>query len=631
MRFASRPFSSTPTFASLAILASLAMTGCGAGTAPPVELPTVSPAPGVYHEPITITLADPAKGSTIYHSLSTNGQSGSVHTYTGPIQITQSTTVAAYASAPGQPNSQVLQANFVIDTPPDTPIISPASGSYAQTISVTIKDTTAGAPIFYTTDGSDPTSISAAYSGPIPVKASTTVKAIAYTADLGVASSIATAQYIITPPKHSWNCLMGCSAGGGSGPCAASGRGLIQSAAWTAANNLFWIFGGAQSTGTDALTHELWSFSPATLQWTEYDTGHSTALNAPGIYGTLGVAAAANVPGARKSALTWIDGGGNLWLFGGQGYDAAGNVGPLNDLWKFDTTSSLWTWEGGSTNVGAAGTYGTAGVAASSNAPGARYAGASWRDTAGNFWMLGATGYDSNGKLGTLNDLWTYSTTTGQWTWINGSSTVEPPASYGLLGITTPANTPGGYASTNVASVDAAGHLLLMGGTGLPDSSITGGLLNATWQYAPGSGGWTWISGSNKSGATGVYGTQGVAATTNIPGARDMGVGYTDSTGSMWVFGGKGVDSVGTTGLLNDLWQFDATTHQWTWQAGNSTANTPGVSGAQGIASTTNLPGARYGSVSWMDQSGNFYVYAGYGYDYKGNLDYLGDLWLFQP
>lgn len=53
------------------------------------------------------------------------------------------------------------------------------------------------------------------------------------------------------------------------------------------------------------------------------------------------MAAAGNLPGGRhdpvswKDANGWADAGGNLWLFGGKGYDSAGTLGDLNDLWKY--------------------------------------------------------------------------------------------------------------------------------------------------------------------------------------------------------------------------------------------------------------------------------------------------------
>ena len=68
------------------------------------------------------------------------------------------------------------------------------------------------------------------------------------------------------------------------------------------------------------------------------------------------------------------------------------------------------------------------------------------------------------------------------------------------------------------------------------------GLLNDLWKYSNGS--WTWISGSNFVDANGTYGTQGVASTSNHPGARQaMGFGI-DSSGSIWMFGGFGYDSI---------------------------------------------------------------------------------------
>jgi len=40
----------------------------------------------------------------------------------------------------------------------------------------------------------------------------------------------------------------------------------------------------------------------------------------------------------------WTDLNGNLWLFGGQGFDSTGN-GTLNDLWEFK--GGQWIWQKG--------------------------------------------------------------------------------------------------------------------------------------------------------------------------------------------------------------------------------------------------------------------------------------------
>ena len=102
-----------------------------------------------------------------------------------------------------------------------------------------------------------------------------------------------------------------------------------------------------------------------------------------------------NSPGARVSAVSWKDHSGNFWLFGGYGYSQVGNLGNLNDLWEYNLSSGVWTWIGGSSSTGANGIYGTQGIAASSNSPGARQQAVGWLDSSGDFWLFGGFGFDS--------------------------------------------------------------------------------------------------------------------------------------------------------------------------------------------------------------------------------------------
>ncbi len=132
----------------------------------------------------------------------------------------------------------------------------------------------------------------------------------------------------------------------------------------------------------------------------------SNTINQKGTYGTQGVAAAGNVPGGRDSSRVWTDAAGNVWLFGGAGDDSAGNLGDLNDLWKY--SGGQWTWMGGSNIGNQKGVYGAQGTNAPGNVPGARVGFRVWSDATGNLWLFGGTGYDSTGTAGNLNDLWKY-------------------------------------------------------------------------------------------------------------------------------------------------------------------------------------------------------------------------------
>ena len=59
-----------------------------------------------------------------------------------------------------------------------TPTFSPAAGTYTSTQMVSISDSTSGATIYYTTNGSTPTTASAVYSSAITVSETETLKAI---------------------------------------------------------------------------------------------------------------------------------------------------------------------------------------------------------------------------------------------------------------------------------------------------------------------------------------------------------------------------------------------------------------------------------------------------------------------
>jgi glucosylceramidase len=82
-----------------------------------------------------------------------------------------------------------------------TPAFFPVPGSYSQTSAgqtVTLTDGSSGATIYYTTDGSTPTTSSTIYANPIAITATATIKAIA-TASGFSASAVASGSYTLIP------------------------------------------------------------------------------------------------------------------------------------------------------------------------------------------------------------------------------------------------------------------------------------------------------------------------------------------------------------------------------------------------------------------------------------------------
>ena len=81
-----------------------------------------------------------------------------------------------------------------------TPTFSPAAGTYSSAQSVTLNDTTSGASIYYTTDGTTPTTSSTLYNNKaIPVNSTETINAIAVATGF-TQSAVGSATYTIQAP-----------------------------------------------------------------------------------------------------------------------------------------------------------------------------------------------------------------------------------------------------------------------------------------------------------------------------------------------------------------------------------------------------------------------------------------------
>ena len=100
--------------------------------------------------------------------------------------------------ASGFPLTNVISSKLGINgiQTVSTPVFNPAGGTYSSAQPVTITCATSGATIRYTTDGSEPASTSAAYSAPINVTGTTTIKAKAFKSGMND-SATAIAAYTI--------------------------------------------------------------------------------------------------------------------------------------------------------------------------------------------------------------------------------------------------------------------------------------------------------------------------------------------------------------------------------------------------------------------------------------------------
>ncbi len=179
-------------------------------TGSPIQVPTpvISPGTGTYTSAQTVTLSCSNPDATLYYTTTGNTPvigTGFTRLYTGPFLVSQTTAVKVMGVAAGLTNSAVASALLTINNPNlvANPVITPATGSYSgqQTISITCA--TAGASIFYTTNGNVPgtavNSFTKLYSGTFSVNATTTVRALAVKAGL-TTSAVSVAFITITSP-----------------------------------------------------------------------------------------------------------------------------------------------------------------------------------------------------------------------------------------------------------------------------------------------------------------------------------------------------------------------------------------------------------------------------------------------
>ncbi len=156
--------------------------------------PTFNPAPGAYTSTVSVLINDATPGATIHYTTDGTMPTASSATYSVPVVISASQTLMAIAIKNGLTSSAVASAAYTVVAA--TPTFSALAGTYANSVNVTINDTTPGVTIHYTTDGTTPTAASATYSAALAITSSETLKAIAIKNGL-TTSAVASAAYTI--------------------------------------------------------------------------------------------------------------------------------------------------------------------------------------------------------------------------------------------------------------------------------------------------------------------------------------------------------------------------------------------------------------------------------------------------
>jgi hypothetical protein len=165
---------------------------------PVVAAPTFSPPAGTYTSAQPVTLACATSGATIRFTTDGTTPTSTSRAYSYPISVTATMTINAYALKEYSADSEVITSVYTFPPRLEAPTFNPPAGSYPDSQNVALACTTNGATIYYTTDGSTPTTSSPVYSAPISVTVKTTIKAYAVKPDM-MDSTVASASYTVGP------------------------------------------------------------------------------------------------------------------------------------------------------------------------------------------------------------------------------------------------------------------------------------------------------------------------------------------------------------------------------------------------------------------------------------------------
>jgi ELWxxDGT repeat protein len=380
-------------------------------------------------------------------------------------------------------------------------------------------------------------------------------------------------------------------------------------------DNTLYLYGGFNQFFGGSFQNDLWQYDPSINQW-RWIKGN-TGIGTIGNYGLQNVEASSNQPGARgQSSFSTI--GSKLYLFGGRGYKGTTSASDesQNDLWSFNTATSNWTWLNGASGKERYGEYGTTGMASTTNKPGDRLAHA-MTSLNNKIYMFGGDGNRQYGFQGWTNDLWEYDPTTNNWKFLKGTINNELPDNYGVQGVPASSNLPGSRDWPNLWGLN--NKIYMFGGYR--------GYKNDLWVYDPSTNNWTWLKGSSGSDQPGIYGTKGISSPANTPGGRQQASSFTYNN-KLYLFGGEGYGSSGSLGFLNDLWEYDPATNNWTWIAGDNLINTLGVYGTIGIPDAANKPGARVQAGTEVINN-KLYLFGNLGYGNTGGTKLMNDLWTY--
>ncbi len=332
-------------------------------------------------------------------------------------------------------------------------------------------------------------------------------------------------------------------------------------------------------------------------------------------------------PSPRTGMASWLDDDGNMYIFGGQGYDQDGRFGLFDDFWKFDTKSGEWSRIGGQPGTQFS-------KKKSSVYPAPRQNTVAWKDKEGGLWLYGGAGL---GGIVFFEDLWRYDVKQNAWEWVSGSEEANKAGKWSKKFDEKKSN-PLGSRSGSAAWTDDQGNLFVFGGAGVDIESGKEVYFNDLWQFVPGKRIWIQVSEhiqpNEKVNAAGTKAkNQEKQTREDWPSVRKNALTWTmEKSGKLWMYGGFGSDENGhNKGSLSDMWCYDLRKNQWERVSGDFRFNAESSIEKINLEFKGNYPGFRTKSITWVDEKGYFWLVGGQNVISQKRISINSDTWRFNP
>ncbi|MGC2403681.1 MAG: chitobiase/beta-hexosaminidase C-terminal domain-containing protein [Acidobacteriaceae bacterium] len=167
------------------------------GGIPTAAVPVLTPGTESFLGTISVSAASTTPSAVLRCTTDGSTPNASSPIYTGAFSVSSTTTIGCIATATGYNNSGVGTGVYTLESTAAAPVFSPGTETYVNSVSVSVTDTTSGATVYCTTNGTTPTTSSTVYSGAFTFTATTTLKCFAVETGFGN-SAVTTGVYTLS-------------------------------------------------------------------------------------------------------------------------------------------------------------------------------------------------------------------------------------------------------------------------------------------------------------------------------------------------------------------------------------------------------------------------------------------------